>query len=74
MVFEKLVKILADYKDMDASAVTRESAFSDLGFDSLDVVELVMQFEDEFGVTIEMNDDLKTVGALSDYIEKELAK
>ena len=74
MVFEKVVKILADYKDLDAAKVTRESSLAELGFDSLDVVELVMQFEDEFGVSIEMNESLKTVGALSDFIESELAK
>ena len=44
-----------------------------LSFDSLDVAELVMSLEDEFGVTIEMNENLKTVGDITKYIEEKLA-
>ena len=61
MTFEKVAKILADYKDMDASEIKMESSFADLGLDSLDTVEIIMSLEDEFGVSIEMSEDLKTV-------------
>ncbi len=69
MVFEKMKKILADYKEMDESQITYDSKFADLGFDSLDTVELIMSLEDEFGVSIEMNENLKTVGAVVELIE-----
>lgn len=69
MVFEKVTAILAEYKGLDQGAITRESAFRELGFDSLDIVELIMSFEDEFGVTIEMKEDMKTVGDIVAYIE-----
>ena len=62
MAFEKVAKILADYKDMDVSEITMDSSFTDLKLDSLDTVEIIMNLEDEFGVSIEMSEDLKTVG------------
>ena len=62
MTFEKVAKILADYKDMDVSGITMDSSFTDLKLDSLDTVEIIMNLEDEFGVSIEMSEDLKTVG------------
>lgn len=61
MTFEKVAKILADYKDMDVSEITMDSSFTDLKLDSLDTVEIIMNLEDEFGVSIEMSEDLKTV-------------
>lgn len=69
MVFEKVVEILADYKELDSGSITRESSFKELGLDSLDVVELIMSFEDAFGITIEMKEDMKTVGDLVAHIE-----
>ena len=62
MTFEKVAKILADYKDMDVSEITMDSSFTDLKLDSLDTVEIIINLEDEFGVSIEMSEDFKTVG------------
>lgn len=67
VVFEKMSEILADYKDLDKNDITLDSTFDDLNFDSLDTVELVMRLEDEFGITIELDEKLKTVGALVEY-------
>ena len=55
MVLEKVIAILADYNGADASTIKPETTFAELSLDSLDVAELVMSLEDEFGVTIEMN-------------------
>ena len=73
MVLEKVIAILADYNGADASAIKPETTFAELSLDSLDVAELVMSLEDEFGVTIEMNENLKTVGDITKYIEEKLA-
>ena len=59
---EKVSEIIAEAKDLDVADITAESAFEELGLDSLDTVDLIMNFEDEFGVTLEMSEDLKTVG------------
>ncbi len=54
MMFEKVVKVLADYKDLDPAAITPETTFSELELDSLDTVEIVMSLEQEFEITIEI--------------------
>ena len=66
------------YPRADVSARKREliAAFVAVGPDSLDVVELVMELEEEFEITIpdEQAEKIKTVGEAIDYIERELAK
>lgn len=69
MVFEKVAKILAEQKEIDRSEIRPESTLEELGLDSLDTVELVMQFEDEFGVTLETGEGLKTVADIVELIE-----
>lgn len=62
MTFEKVAQIIAENRDIDVSTIKMDTTFEELGFDSLDTVELVMTFEEEFGVTIEVNEGLKTIG------------
>jgi acyl carrier protein len=69
-MLEKITEILADYKELEASDIKAETTLEDLGLDSLDTVELIMQFEDEFNVTIELNEELKTVADIVELIEK----
>ena len=71
MVFEKLSKILADKLDVDVDTITPETTAADLGMDSLDVAELLMDIEDEFGVTVEPSPDLKTI---EDFVKAIEAK
>jgi len=59
--FETIAKMLAETKDLDVNEIKPEMTFTDLGLDSLDVAELVMNMEDELGVTIEISPALKTV-------------
>ena len=72
MTFEKTAKILAEYKDIDGSEITLDSTFEDLGLDSLDTVEIVMSLEDEFGISIELDSNLKTVRELVELIDRSL--
>ena len=70
---EKVMEMVHEYPGVEAKAVTDESKFSeDLGLDSLDHVELVMEMEEEFHVEVtdESAEDIKTVGDLMDLIEK----
>ena len=72
MVFDKVKEIIASQLDIEEDKITLESSLTeDLGADSLDVVDLVMSFEDEFEV--EMPDDsiesVKTVGDIVKFIE-----
>ncbi len=71
---EKVVGIVSEQLSVDADDVSRTSSFvNDLKADSLDVVELVMEFEDEFGITIPDDDyeKIQTVGDAVDYIEEQ---
>ena len=68
----KVVEIVVDKLGVDESKVTREAKFiDDLGVDSLDTVELIMEFEDEFGLEIPDEDAEKilSVSQAVDYIE-----
>ncbi|MGB3399066.1 MAG: acyl carrier protein [Candidatus Deferrimicrobiaceae bacterium] len=73
MSVEKKVKeIVAEQLGKDASEVTNEASFiDDLGADSLDIVELVMAMEDEFGIEIpdEEAEKIKTVKNVIEYIK-----
>ncbi len=72
MVLEKIIGILGDYTDFDAASITEDTTFEELGLDSLDTVELMMSVEDEFGVSIDVSGDFKTVGSVVKYIEKNM--
>ncbi len=71
---EKVIGIVSEQLGVPKDDVTRESSFvDDLKADSLDVVELVMEFEDEFGITIPDDDydKIKTVGDAITYIDEK---
>ena len=71
-VREKVKKIIVDHLGVDAAKVTDEASFiDDLGADSLDTVELVMAFEEEFGSEISDSEAEKilTVGDAIKFIE-----
>ena len=73
MVLEKLSKIIADQLGMDQSEITQDTSLKeDLKADSLDIVEIIMAIEDEFGIQVDDDDALnfKTVGDVVAYIEK----
>lgn len=75
-VFESVKKIIVDRLDVDEANVTMEASFKDdLGADSLDIVELVMELEDEFDLEISDEDAEKitTVGEVVNYIESHKA-
>jgi acyl carrier protein len=71
-VFERVKDIIVNQLDVDESQVTMEASFAeDLDADSLDVVELVMEFEDEFDLEIadEEAEKISTVGDAVEYID-----
>ncbi|NLG52998.1 MAG: acyl carrier protein [Clostridiales bacterium] len=72
MTFERAAKLIAKNRDIDVSEIKEETTFESLGFDSLDTVELIMEFEDEFGISIELEDNLKTVGDAVKLIDSKL--
>ncbi len=71
MIYETIVKLLADRLDCDPSLISAEDTFHDLGIDSLDTVDLLMNLEDELGISIELDEKVETVGELVSIVEKK---
>lgn len=71
MVLEKVIDILVEYKECDANEIHEDSTLEELELDSLDTVDLMMTFEDEFGIQMEMSEDIKTVGDIAKAIEEQ---
>ncbi len=73
---DRVKKIVTEHLGVEADKVTEDAAFiDDLGADSLDIVELVMAFEEEFGVEIpdDAAEDITTVKDAIAYIDKQNA-
>ncbi|MBM6925256.1 acyl carrier protein [Pseudoflavonifractor phocaeensis] len=75
MIFEKLTGLLSEQFGVEADSITMETTFEDLGADSLDIVELTMAVEEEFGLENMGEDDmsgLSTVADLVNYLKSKL--
>jgi len=74
-IAERVSKIIVEKLGVEASEVTTEASFTnDLGADSLDTVELIMEFEKEFDISIpdEEAEKIQTVGNAVSYLEKQV--
>ena len=67
-VFQAIAQLIAERNDSDPAEVTRNTRFQDVGIDSLDTVEMLMNLEDKIGVEIELSQKVETVGELVDYV------
>ena len=72
MVFEAIAELVAERVEKDVSEITMDSKFQDLGIDSLDTAELLMNLEDKLGKEIELDQRVETVGDLVRYIEAKM--
>ncbi len=73
MTLEKVRQVLADHLEMDVEEITEATTFEDLGVDSLDAVEIMMEMEDEFGVENKPAEAGKSVKELVAYIDSKKA-
>jgi len=76
-IAEKVKKIIVDKLGVDESEVTNEASFTnDLGADSLDTVELIMELEKEFDVSIpdDQAEKIQTVGQAIAFVEENIAQ
>jgi acyl carrier protein len=76
-VEERVIDIVCENLAVNKEQVNRNTSFQeDMGADSLDIVELVMELEEEFEITIpdDQAEKIKTVGEAIDYIEREQQK
>ncbi|WP_154053967.1 acyl carrier protein [Olsenella uli] len=67
--FDRIVKILQEQDGLEDVEITNDTKLSDLGLDSLSVVEAVMACEDEFGIEVDADAAPETVGDFVDMVE-----
>ncbi len=75
MTFDKVKQIILSELNIDPAKISLDSRIAeDLGADSLDAVELIMNIEDEFGISINDEDaaNIKTVGQLVNYVDSAI--
>ena len=71
MYFEAIAKIVAERTGCEIANIQPESKFSELGIDSLDTVELLINLEDEIGIEIELDQKVETIGDLDRLIQSK---
>lgn len=71
MYFDAIAKIVSERTGCDVASIHPESKFSDLGIDSLDTVELLMNLEDVIGIEIELDQKVETVDDLDKFIQSK---
>ena len=71
MIFQAIAELIAERMECDAADITMDSTFHDLGIDSLDTVELLMNLEDKIGIEIELDQPVATVGDLDKFIQSK---
>lgn len=77
MIFERLTKLLAEQFGLDTEEITEDTGMEDLGADSVDLVELSMNLEEEFGIDEMGEEDIASihnVGDLVNYLRGKLGE
>ena len=73
-MFNKIVEYASRQLEIPAEEITRDTTFESLGVDSLDIVEMTMDFEAELGVELDMDGmNISTFGELADYMDDRLS-
>jgi acyl carrier protein len=70
-IFNAIAELIAERNDCDVSEIKMDTNFQEVGIDSLDTVELLMNLEDKLGREIELDQKVETVGDLVRYIEEK---
>ena len=68
MIFEKLAALLSEQFSVDVDSITMDPTFEDLGADSLDIVEMTMAVEEEFGLEDMGEEDLSGIATVADLV------
>ena len=68
LIFEKLAALLSEQFGVDVDSITMDTSFEDLGADSLDIVEMTMAVEEEFGLEDMDEEDLSGISTVADLV------
>jgi acyl carrier protein len=72
MVFEKIKNIIVEQLNVEEEGLTLETSFEELGVDSLDLFQIVIEIEEEFNVQIEDAEAIKTIGDAVKFVENKI--
>ena len=72
LVFEKVAEMLANHLSIEQDSIKMETTFEELGVDSLDTVEMVMDLEESLGIELELEKKVESVGELVAIIEEKM--
>ena len=70
-VTETIIRVIAEYLDKDSSEIKATDTFAEIGLDSLDIMELVMQLQEELDCKIELSQDITSIEKLAEYISQQ---
>ena len=71
MIFEEIREVVSEQLGVDESEVTMDTTFEDLGADSLDLFQVVIEIEEKFGIQLEDAESIKSIKDAVDYVEKK---
>ena len=71
-MYDRIAAYLSEQLDIPQEEMSRETTFESLHLDSLDMVEMLMDLEEELGVELEMEEKVATVGELAAFIESKV--
>ena len=69
---QKIIEIIAEYQDRDVSEYTADQTFAQMGLDSLDLAELIMELEDYTGTEVELSPAYNTPAKLAEFIQSKM--
>ena len=69
---QKIIEIIAEYQDRDVSEYTADQTFAQMGLDSLDLAELIIELEDNVGVEVDLTPAYNTPAKLAAYIQSKI--
>lgn len=72
MVFEKVKRIMAEQLGLEENDITMDTSFEELGVDSLDLFQIIIELEEEFGVQIEDAEAITTVAEAVKFVEDRI--
>ncbi|WP_186431151.1 acyl carrier protein [Clostridium sp. BSD9I1] len=72
MVFEKIKNIIVEQLNIEEEGLTLETSFEELGVDSLDLFQIVIEIEEEFNLQIEDAESIKTIGDAVKFVESNI--
>lgn len=74
MIFEEIKKVICEQLEVEPEEVTMDTTFKDLGADSLDLFQVVIEIEERYGIQLEDAESIKSVRDAVEYVEKKVNK